>query len=167
MTAAIPLIHDRIQAVIALAATSLDASKRRQVESIAPEYFRRLANEDIADRLPEDLLGALVSHLELGGQRKRGELKLRIFSPTQGENGWASKHSVIQLVNDDMPFLVDSSRLEINRQGLALHMIVHPIFAVERDGNGKLQDIVPRAKSPTAPRESWMHIEVDRLIDAE
>ena len=136
------------------------------MQAIAPDYFRRV-EDDIADRMPEDLLGALVSHLELGAQRKRGELKLRIFSPAQEQDGWTSKHTVIQVVNDDMPFLVDSTSLEINREGLTLHLIVHPIFAVTRDGEGKLQEITTRAQSPQAPRESWMHIEVDRLIDAD
>jgi glutamate dehydrogenase len=167
MNAATPVLHDRVDAVLSLAASKLDATRLKQVQAIASEYFRRIAPEDASERMPEDLLGALLSHLELGGERKRGELKLRIFSPAPGEQGWTSKHSVIQLVNDDMPFLVDSTSLEINRQGLALHLIVHPIFAVERDADGRLQDIVPRAKSPTAPRESWMHIEVDRLIDVE
>jgi glutamate dehydrogenase len=166
MNAATPVLHNRVDAALALAASKLDASRLKQLQAIAPDYFRRV-EDDVADRMPEDLLGALMSHLELGTQRKRGELKLRIFSPTQADDGFTSKHSIIQIVNDDMPFLVDSTSLEINREGLALHLIVHPIFAVERDANGKLVDILPRGQSPQAPRESWMHIEVDRLIDAD
>jgi glutamate dehydrogenase len=167
MNAATPVLHNRIEAMLSLAESTLDPIRLKQVQAIAPDYFRRLAPEDIADRMPEDLLGALLAHLELGEERHRGELKLRIFSPTTGENGWASKHSVIQVVNDDMPFLVDTTSLEINRQGLTLHLIVHPIFAVERDAQSRLSQIVPRSQSPQAPRESWMHIEVDRLMDAE
>ena len=75
---------------------------------------------------------------------------------------------MIQIVNDDMPFLVDSTTMEINRQGLTLHLIVHPIYAVERDAQGKLQVDRGRAPQyPQAPRESWMHMEIDRLVDAE
>src|SRR4051812_31849538 len=166
MNAATPVLHNRVDAMLALASSKLDAQRVKQLQAIAPDYFRRV-EDDVAERMPEDLLGSLVSHLELGAQRKRGELKLRIFSPTQADDGFTTKHSVIQIVNDDMPFLVDSTSLEINREGLALHLIVHPIFAVERDADGKLVDIVPRGQSPQAPRESWMHIEVDRLIDAE
>jgi glutamate dehydrogenase len=167
MNAATPVLHNRVDAALSLAASKLDATRLKQVQAIAPDYFRRVDTEDVAERMPEDLLGALVSHLELGAERKRGELKLRIFTPTLDANGWTSKHTVIQIVNDDMPFLVDSVSLEINRLGLTLHMIVHPIFAVERDTAGKLVDVMPRAQSPQAPRESWMHIEVDRLIDDE
>ncbi|HEY8050950.1 MAG TPA: NAD-glutamate dehydrogenase, partial [Ramlibacter sp.] len=167
MNAATPVLANRVDAALALAASKLDAARLKQVQAIAPDFFRRIEAEDIADRMPEDLLGALVSHLDLGAQRARGEIKLRISSPTQEQDGWTSKHTVIQVVNDDMPFLVDSTSLEINREGLTLHLIVHPIFAVTRDADGRLQEITTRALSPQAPRESWMHIEVDRLIDAD
>jgi glutamate dehydrogenase len=160
-------VHKPVDAVLALAASQLDAERLKQVQAVAPEYFRRIDEQDLAERTPEDLLAALLMHLWLGATRERDQPKVRIFSPTAAEGGWNSRHSVIQIVNDDMPFLVDSTTLEINRQGLTLHLIVHPIFAVERDASRQLRDIVPRAQSEKAPRESWMHIEIDRLIDEE
>jgi glutamate dehydrogenase len=61
--------------------------------------------------------------------------------------------------------------LEINRQGLTLHLIVHPVLAVARDVDGALLDAGPAASArdaiPPRSRESWMHIEVDRLVDEE
>jgi glutamate dehydrogenase len=167
MNAPNPQVHKPVDAVLALAASQLDADRLKHVEAIAPEYFRRIDEQDLAERTPEDLLAALLSHLALGAQRERDRPQVRIFSPSTAEGGWNSRHSVIQIVNDDMPFLVDSTTLEINRQGLTLHLIVHPIFAVERDAQGQLLEIQPRAKSEKAPRESWMHIEIDRLIDEE
>ncbi|HSI52337.1 MAG TPA: NAD-glutamate dehydrogenase domain-containing protein, partial [Ramlibacter sp.] len=167
MNASNPTLLNRVDAVLALAATRLDAARLSMIEGFAREYFNRLDADDLAERTPEDLLGALVSHLQLGDVRAPGQPKVRIFSPAPATDGWASRHTVIQIVNDDMPFLVDSTSLEVNRQGLTLHLIVHPIYAVQRDGKGKLQSIAPRSKLPDAPRESWMHIEVDRLIDAQ
>ncbi|AMO22432.1 NAD-glutamate dehydrogenase [Ramlibacter solisilvae] len=167
MNAPIPQLHKPVEAVLALAETKLDAARLKQVQAIAPEYFRRIDEQDLAERTPEDLLAALQMHLALGAAREPGQPRIRIFSPSAAEGGWNTRHSVIQIVNDDMPFLVDSTTLEINRQGLTLHLIVHPIFAVERDANGQLLEILPRAKSEKAPRESWMHIEIDRLIDEE
>ncbi|NNU44813.1 NAD-glutamate dehydrogenase [Ramlibacter sp. B156] len=90
---------------------------------------------------------------------------MRVFSPSPGADGWGSRHTIVQVVNDDMPFLVDSVSLEIMRQGLALHLIVHPIFAVKRDAQGVLQSVAPRHAAPELPRESWMYIEVDRVVD--
>ena len=92
-----------------------------------------------------------------------------MLSPSLAEDGWASRHSVIEIVNDDMPFLVDSTTMEINRQGLTLHLIVHPIFAV-RARCAAAGCTCARACAREAPeraRESWMHVEVDRLVDAQ
>src|SRR5262249_7857708 len=69
------------------------------------------------------------------------------------------------VVNDDMPFLVDSVSMEVNRQGLTLHLIVHPIYAVERDPAGRLKAVYPRQGKPELPRESVMHFEIDRIAD--
>ncbi len=167
MNALTQTLHNRVDAVLALSASRLDAARHKVVEGLAREYFRRLDAQDLAERTPEDLLGALLSHLQLAETREPGRAKVRIFSPTAGEDGWWSRHSVIQIVNDDMPFLVDSTTLEINRQGLTLHLIAHPIYAVQRDAAGRLQTLVSRADAPQAPRESWIHVEVDRLVDAE
>ena len=62
-----------------------------------------------------------------------------------------------------MPFLVDSVTMEVNRQGLTLHLIVHPIIRVNRT-DGTLMGVLPD-ESPAGARESFMHVEVDRLTD--
>jgi glutamate dehydrogenase len=167
MNASTQAMHNRVDAVLALAAARLEPARQQLVAAIAAEYFQRLDAQDLAERTPDDLLGALLSHLQLGDVRQPGRAKVRIFSPTPGEDGWRTRHSAIQIVNDDMPFLVDSTTLEINRQGLTLHLLVHPIYAVERDAAGRLVSMVPRARSPRVPRESWMYLEIDRLVDAQ
>ena len=79
----------------------------------------------------------VLSHWQFARKREPGKTKIRVFNPVAGEHGWASRHTVVEVVNDDMPFLVDSASMEVNRQGLTLHLIVHPIFAVERDKAGR------------------------------
>ncbi len=168
------LQRERIDAVLALAAKRLQPAQRSQVEAFARGYFHRLDADDLLSSTPEDLLGALLAHWQFGATRQPGQTLVRVQSPTVADNGWASRHSVIDIVNDDMPFLVDTTTMEINRQGLTLHLIVHPIFAVERDAHGKLTALRPGSEAkgeakgePTARRESWMHIEIDRLVDAQ
>ena len=160
------LRRDRLAAVLAIAATRLPAERMAMFESYARECLRQLDADDIADRTPEDQCGGLLSHWQFGASRTPGRPKVRVLSPTVAEHGWASRHTVIELVNDDMPFLVDSTSVEINRQGLTLHLIVHPIFLVERDQEGALTAIAPGTEAAPGMRESWMHIEVDRLVDA-
>jgi glutamate dehydrogenase len=70
------------------------------------------------------------------------------------------------MVNDDMPFLVDSTRMEINRQGYAIHMILHPVMNVRRDEEGRLLEVLPpNADEEDAISESVIHVEVDRQTE--
>jgi len=155
----------RLDAVVALIHERHQGEERAQLSTFARSYFERVDPEDIVSRSVEDLYGALLSHWQFARKRDPGTTKIRVFNPGAGETGWSSRHTVVEIVNDDMPFLVDSASMEVNRQGLTLHLIVHPIFAVERDAAGALKSIDLREKNPDAPRESFMHIEVDRVAD--
>ncbi|MGH6612210.1 MAG: NAD-glutamate dehydrogenase, partial [Burkholderiaceae bacterium] len=155
----------RLDAVIALINQRTQGNERALLTTFARGYFQRVDPEDIAARQVEDLYGALLSHWQFARRREAGKAKVRVFNPGAGEHGWSSRHTVIEVVNDDMPFLVDSASMEVNRQGLGLHLIVHPIFAVERDASGALKSLDLRENKPDAPRESFMHIEVDRVAD--
>jgi glutamate dehydrogenase len=159
--------EERIAAVLARAGTQPTQASGVPLDALSHEYFRQVDVEDLDERTPEDLLGALLSHWQFASQRQAGVAKVRVISPSPGADGWGSRHTVVQVVNDDMPFLVDSVSLEIARQGLALHLVVHPIFAVQRDAKGVLQSVGPRHAAPELPRESWMYIEVDRIVDAQ
>jgi glutamate dehydrogenase len=160
--------RERIDAVLALAAPRLEAPQREAVQTFAHAYFHHLDADDLAARTPEDLLGALLSAWQFGAERQPGTARLRVISPSLAEHGWASRHTVIEVVNDDMPFLVDTTTMEINRQGLSVQLIVHPVLVVQRDAQGRLRslhELRPDEGNAQAGRESWMHVEVDRLVD--
>jgi len=56
-----------------------------------------------------------------------------VYNPRFEEHGWQTTHTVLEMVNDDMPFLVESTRMEINRQGYGIHLMLHPVMKVRRD----------------------------------
>ena len=163
------LRQERIDAVLALAAPRLAAAERPQVEAFARACFEHLDADDLMARTPEDLLGALLSLWQFAVERQPGTTRLRVFSPSVAEQGWASRHTVIEVVNDDMPFLVDTLTMEINRQGLTLQLIVHPVLVARRDASGRLESLHALHGDDDAQglHESWMHIEVDRLVDPQ
>ena len=70
--------------------------------------------------------------------------KLRVYNPQIQKDGWESTHTVVEIVNDNMPFLVDSVTMEVNRQGLTLHLIIHQVMKTTRDATGGLSEILPR-----------------------
>ena len=93
-----------------------------------------------------------------------------MFSPTFDEHGFASPHTVVQVVTDDMPFLSDSLTTELTRHGFGLHFAIHPVFVVERSPDGELLAVLDdgeaRSADVTTVRESFHHIEIDRQADA-
>ena len=158
-----------LDAVVAAVTAQAKAGERALIEAFVREYYRQVDPEDLAARGVEDLAGAALSHWQFGRNRapvEGGSARVRVLSPTPAEHGWNSRHTVIEIVNDDMPFLVDSASMEVNRQGLTLHLIVHPVLAVQRDAAGQVTRLAARRDAPELPRESWMHIEVDRQVDA-
>ena len=79
-------------------------------------------------------------------------------------HGWRSTHTVVDSFNDDMPFLVDSITMELNRHGLTVHRTIHPVMRVRRGSTGYLQEILPHC-GEGGGAEAFMHFEVDRQSD--
>ncbi|MGW3624521.1 NAD-glutamate dehydrogenase [Streptomyces sp. NPDC000880] len=137
-------------------------------------YYLHTAPEDLADRDPVDIFGAALSHYRLAENRPQGTANVRVHTPTVEENGWTCSHSVVEVVTDDMPFLVDSVTNELSRQGRGIHVVIHPQVVVRRDVTGKLIEVLPsetngKARGRALPHdalvESWIHVEFDRETD--
>ncbi|HSV59089.1 MAG TPA: NAD-glutamate dehydrogenase [Variovorax sp.] len=133
-----------------------------QLAAFVEQYFGQVDPEDLMERQPADLYGAALSHWNFARKREPGHAKVRVFNPSIAEHGWQSTHTIIEIVNDDMPFLVDTVTMEVNRHGLTLHLIIHPLLAVQRDAQGQLAGLGGEG----AARESFIHVEVDRVADA-
>ncbi len=125
-----------IDEVLAQAGKRLSEPQHEAFCNFARGYFHHVDTDDLKARSAEDHLGALLSCWQFAAQRDAGAPKLRVLSPSLAEHGWSSRHSVIEVINDDMPFLVDTTTMLINRLGLTLHLIVHPVLGVRRDARG-------------------------------
>ena len=90
--------------------------------------------------------------------RKRGDLAVQIES-TGGEAG--NRRMRIAIVNDDMPFLVDSVANAIAQRQLTIHRLLHPVICVTRDDKGTLKAVDPICGDKNR-RESLMYVELDR-----
>jgi glutamate dehydrogenase len=144
---------------------SSGAKGATQAETFIRQYYKQVDCEDLAERSISNLCGAALSHLGFMREFKSGAPKLRVYNPQSQKDGWESTHTVIELVNDDMPFLVDSVTMEVNRQGLTLHLIIQPVMNTKRDANGGLTEILPGEPGKGGAFESVMHVEVDRQTD--
>ncbi|MGO8875085.1 MAG: NAD-glutamate dehydrogenase [Acidimicrobiales bacterium] len=167
---------DVIGRVVAHASKRLTSEQLDVFVPFLENYYSRVDPTDLAARHVPDLYGAAMSHLGFGHCRQPGELRLRAYAPDVDRYGYVSPHSVVELVIEDMPFLVDSMTMELTRHGCGLHLVVHPVMTVRRNGDGELVEVLPDAHengSATAiddasglSNESFMHIEIDRETDA-
>jgi glutamate dehydrogenase len=153
----IAMIHDRVP-----------SEQADQAESFTRQFYARVDPADLLQRGPSDLYGAALAAWNFVRQRLPGAAKVRVYSPRFEEHGWRSVHSVVEIITDDMPFLVDSVSMELSRQGLVIHLPIHPVLTVHRDRDGELRAILPSGSGPREGlHESVIHIEVDRQTEPE
>jgi glutamate dehydrogenase len=128
-------------------------------------YYAEVDPEELSARVEADLRGAAVAHLGFGRSYSGATAKVRVYNPVREQHSWSSTHTVVEIVSDDMPFLVDSVAMEVNRQGLMLHLLVHPVLRVVRDAGGEIKRVCKPSESTDGRLESFMHVEVDRQTD--
>ncbi len=140
----------------------------RQVGFIAA-YFENTDPDALAAHSTATLYAIANAHWRLlDTPRAAPGARVRVFNPTLAEDGFVSEHTVVQLVHDDMPFLVDSVTMAINRAGRTAHWIVHPLMSVGRDAQGRIVSASSAATASEAgnPVESLILVECDRIVGA-
>jgi len=136
-------------------------------------FYNNVHLGDIDDKVPERLSIIAHSAWELAQKRFPGSPKIRVFNPDPGKDGWKTHNTLVQIINDDMPFLVDSITGGIsNTRGLRIHTINHPLLVVERDENGhRTKTVGPytpeKGKKEPKGRESVIYMEIDHLSSAQ
>src|SRR6185437_7056681 len=153
-----------IAAIAAEVRVKSGAGDPKVAEAFAKLVCSELSAEELARR-GIDTWSALIAEL-FGWFRKRpeGQASVRAFNPDREHNGWTCPHSVVEVVADDAPFLVDSLEMVIADAGLRLHRLIHPILDVARDAKGNLTTI--GNPDDGIAMESVMHAEIDRVDDA-
>src|SRR5699024_1299783 len=103
-----------------------------QAEEFLAHYFRHVDSDDVVARPVADLLGLVGSHYSLALARPPATSQFVAFTPRTATQGWSVQGAtVVQIVTDDKPFLVDTVTMEVNRQGWTLREIYHPQFIVQ------------------------------------
>ena len=145
-------------------------------ERLATLFYRHVDPADLHGRGPEAVVGAVTHLRRVAERRVQDEPVISVISPRLDPDGWTVGRTIVTVVTDDMPFIVDSVSAELTRLGMSIHLVVHPIVAVTRDEEGQLLT----AESPDRPTErwsglpgagadgaleSWLHIEVGLQAD--
>lgn len=153
--------------VIAQARKKAPKESLPQIEEFSRQYYRAVSEEDLLERRPADLAGAALTHWNFAQKRTPGTPNIRVYNPGR-KDGWESTHTIVEMINDDMPFLVDSLGMALNKHGYSLHLTIHPIMRVRRNNSGKLTDLLAMDDPAVdAITESFLHVEIDRETDTE
>lgn len=151
-------ITNKINLILAQLPKKASADEKEFIQ----QFFRKMPVMDIERIEPVRACAVAMSAYQFAQQRKKGALKIRIYKPTKKEHGWESDNYVVEMLNDDMPFLVDSVSAELQRLQLAPLQTMHPIISLMRDAKGDLQQIV-EAGAKGASTESFIHFRLPLL----
>jgi glutamate dehydrogenase len=145
----------------------LPEGEAEQAEEFIRQYYRWVSLQELAERSPLDVYGMALAHFNLARTRPPGTTKAHVYNAQFESHGWQSAHTVVEVVTDDMPFLIDSVGMELNRGGYGVHLIIHPVMNVRRDAEGHLIELLPARPEPVEGciAESVIHVEVNRQTD--
>jgi len=147
--------------ILELVAKRASSRKARFAKRYVPAYFRRVPLEDL-NREPIHVHASIIENqLDFLLRRQPGELLLRVFNPSAKEDGWESEHTIVEMVNEDMPFLVDSAHLALSELEVGVHLIIHPVIRVRRGPSGQLTEVCKK-EGKRGRSESVMQIQIDR-----
>ncbi len=132
------------------------------------DLLGRVPPEDLTPYSPEALAEIAGRARDfLATPRSPGDAaRLRMSDLSLKREGRMRDLTVIDIVNDNRPFLLDSTLAALTAQGLTPYLVAHPILGVERDGGGALVRVVGETTADAQgalARESLLHIHLDRL----
>ncbi|HXV23931.1 MAG TPA: NAD-glutamate dehydrogenase [Alphaproteobacteria bacterium] len=159
--------NDLISRLVKRVGDRMQPDRAAEIELFVRQLYANVPPGDLLRNSVEDLYGISMGLWNFSQQRNVGNAKIRVFNPTPAEHGWRSTHSVVEIANDDMPFLVDSVTAELNRQDLTVHLVIHPVMKLRRDSAGKRMQLLAQgaetaeADKPPVLAESLMHIQIN------
>jgi glutamate dehydrogenase len=156
-----------LENVVSLIHSKVPHVQAKQVEQFATCVYAHMPKDDLKARNDSDLYGAVLSLWNAFNKTTVGQTHIRVFNPSQSKHGWQSAHTIIEIISPDMPFLVDSIGMTLNRKGITAHMMLHTPLAIKRDGQtvshvGYIKDSVDAAEHLAV-----FLIEIDRQTSSE
>ena len=134
------------------------------VNQFATLLYSNISSLDLSNRNDSDMYGATLSLWSSLNEHTDNEPVIHVFNPSVSKNGWKSSHTIIEVIVKDMPFLVDSIRIALNRLGLSSHLMLNSPLKMIRDKNHNITKIAPSidTKIKFTSEETIFFIEIDR-----
>ena len=159
-----------LDAVVEKIQKNMPAEQAELCSKFFRQFFGTVALEDLNAWSIDDLYGASVNMWHLIQSRKPKETKIRIYNPDYERHGWQTTHTVVEIISADMPFLVDSIRMVVNRLGLSSHLIIHMggLQLIHDDKDQITKVLSANAKTKEGVEElAPIFMEIDRQTDPQ
>jgi glutamate dehydrogenase len=158
--------HKIIDEIVNIVSESQKILVKEGLVEFVKEFYKFVPPEDLESFDLKQLSASVVNAFKFFQVRPRGTTKIRIYNPTMSEYGWENSHTVIEIINDDIPFLVDSVTEELNRHEHKIHSLAHPVLEVKRDKKGQLESLHSlKGDSTGKDAESVMQLLISKIHD--
>ena len=155
-------LHPVLDALFARIQTEAPADRRDALTAFARAFLRRLSDEELEHHGAELLFSMVSSAFAFADQRGNEPAAVRVFVPTDADEGYGSVGTIVETNTDDSPFLVDSVSEELAARELRVRLLVHPVVGTIRDERGRIERVLSGRDAPH--RESVMHYELERRL---
>lgn len=158
-----------IDSVVAMVSTNLSDDKNHEtISKFVRFFFEKVSDQDLGDRTVSDLYGSALSMWQFLTDRETpNQRAIRIYNPEYEKDGWESSHTVIEIAVPNMPFLIDSIRMEISRNEDVIHLIICPgAMVLDRDKNKNVTGfkLTTYEQKKSQSLEVPIYIEINRLV---
>ncbi|WP_199611582.1 NAD-glutamate dehydrogenase [Flocculibacter collagenilyticus] len=156
-----------LENVINLIRKKVKGDQTSLIEKFATIFYGNMSKEDLANRNDSDLYGAALS-LWNGLNQDSTKPTIKVYNPELSKHGWESQHTIVELIIEDMPFLVDSVRMSLNRLGITAHLLMHCPLKLFTDKSGKITDLATGSAAQGFDKNKTVFlIEVDRQTNTK
>ena len=134
----------------------------------AEHYFSRYPMEDLVGRHLTDMFGCVYQWWRYLHKFDGETSKVTLFNPKLDVDGWVCPHTVLVVLQRDMPFLVDTIRIEMNRRNIAIHAIKSTLLKVQRDPKNQLVRLLEVGEEEKITgNEAFVYVEINLLTSED
>ncbi len=154
-----------LENVFKLIDKNIDGQHSKLVKQFAQRLYLNMSSDDLEDRNDSDLYGAALSLWHQFEKFDMAKPAIRVFNPEIAKHGWHSSHTIVEIIVKDMPFLVDSVRMALNRLDISAHLLLHSPITLKRDKSKRVTEFLdnpPKKQSAAVEKQTIFLIEIDR-----
>ncbi|RUO81295.1 NAD-glutamate dehydrogenase [Idiomarina tyrosinivorans] len=155
-----PVLLEKVAELIEKKNPSKDASL---IVDFAKRLYRNISSDDLVARTDADMYGAVLSVWHSFNEYRPGDKALiKVYNPEVARHGWESPHTIVEIIQSDTPFMVDSVRMALSRLGITAHLLLHLPISHKRDDNGQINQLLKPGTHGDNEIDTVFLIEVDR-----